>query len=396
MVEKLIFNLFAFTFFILMFLNLIRKNDTNYTYILAMQALGIFVNFLELMFEIKLAIAVKILIYILSIVLPIVVIVIEYKRNISITELINIIKAEICIRTDKYQQAERYLINITNRYPRNKQAHEKLGILYEKENKIEEAIREFEISINEEYNEKIYIKIGSLYEKNKKHEQAKTIFEEIIKENPESYEASMKLADVLYNMNEFKYAIQIYNTILKYYPNDYDIYYALGMTYTMLNDFQKAKENYNKAAQINSLSYHAKYSLGQLSLICEDLDEAIQYFEECLDAEEVDAKAYYYLARIAIIKGEREKAINYSNVAIEIDDRLYDKIQKDNIFITIRDKINKPDRTKKVERKEASIKEQQVEEHLEKMTKIVGKLKNDDIQMIENVMRSRQDEEKER
>ena len=41
MFEKIIFNVLAFTLFILIFFKLIRKNDTSYVYLLAIQFIGI-------------------------------------------------------------------------------------------------------------------------------------------------------------------------------------------------------------------------------------------------------------------------------------------------------------------------------------------------------------------
>ena len=54
----------------------------------------------------------------------------------------------------------------------------------------------------------------------------------------------MEFAEILYNEESYKEAIQIYNAALRYRPADYDLYYNLGMTYTMLNDFQKANKYY--------------------------------------------------------------------------------------------------------------------------------------------------------
>lgn len=399
MFAKLVFNVLAFTFFILMFLNLVRKNDSNYIYLLVLQFIGISVSFLELMLNITFGVIIKILICILSIIIPLIILLIEYKKNINITEILNLFKAEVLIKFKKYETAEKCLLNTIQKYPQSKEAHKKLAEIYEEQDKIEEAIREYEFSIESDYDEKIYLKIGSLYEKNGRNEQAKIIFENIVKESPDNYEASMALGNVLYNTDEFKYALQVYSRILNYYPEKYEIYYALGMTYTMLNDFKKAKENYQRAAEINSILYHAKYALGQLNLMYEDYDEAIKYFEECIDSEEVDAKAYYYLARIAILRGEQDKAVSYANMAIEINHRIYHKIVKDNIFITIIDKINKPDKgdsepqVKKKKKTNSDIKELISEEHLEKMTKISGKLKNDDIHMIENIKARNEDTE---
>ena len=181
---------------------------------------------------------------------------------------------------------------------------------------------------------------------------------------------------------------------LKYKPADYDLYYNLAMTYTMINDFAKAKECYEKAAQINSLLYHAKYSLGQLNLLYGDLDEAEKYFMECIDAEEVEAGAYYYLARIAMIKGQTDKAKNYANIAIEENPTIYEKMADENIFMPIIDEVNKPrinvEDKKKNKKKLLSKKEILIDMHLDNTCKLVGKLNNNDIEMIENVKKTKE------
>lgn len=46
MIEKIIFNVLAFTLFIILFFKLIRKNDTSYIVILAIEFVGIFLNFM--------------------------------------------------------------------------------------------------------------------------------------------------------------------------------------------------------------------------------------------------------------------------------------------------------------------------------------------------------------
>ena len=162
----------------------------------------------------------------------------------------------------------------------------------------------------------------------------------------------------------------------------------------MLNDFSKAKECYEKAAQINSDLYHARYSLGQLNLLYSDLDEAEKYFMECIDAEEVEAGAYYYLARIAMVKGETEKAKNYANIAIEENPTLYDKMADENIFMPIIDAVNKPkmsvESKKKNKKKILSKKEMFIDLYLDNTCKLVGKLNNNDIEMMENVKKSKQ------
>ena len=48
LIEKIIFNLIAFSLFIIIFFKIIRKNDTNYIGLLILQAIGITISFIEI------------------------------------------------------------------------------------------------------------------------------------------------------------------------------------------------------------------------------------------------------------------------------------------------------------------------------------------------------------
>ena len=50
LIEQLIFIILAFALFVYMFYQLIKKNDTKYVPILAIQALGIAIDFIQLYF----------------------------------------------------------------------------------------------------------------------------------------------------------------------------------------------------------------------------------------------------------------------------------------------------------------------------------------------------------
>ena len=50
-IEKIFFNLIAIALFTIIFLKLIRKNDTSYIFILILEFVGIAINFTELFFS---------------------------------------------------------------------------------------------------------------------------------------------------------------------------------------------------------------------------------------------------------------------------------------------------------------------------------------------------------
>lgn len=84
LVEKIIFTILSTYLLIAMFFKLIKKIDKIYISILVMQAFGIILQLIEIIFDLKFNILIKILMYIVSVIIPIFIILIENKgKNIS-------------------------------------------------------------------------------------------------------------------------------------------------------------------------------------------------------------------------------------------------------------------------------------------------------------------------
>lgn len=400
MLEKIIFNLLAFAIFIIVFAKFIKKNDTSYVYILGLQFLGIVINFIELIFSIRLNLFFRIVIYIFSVIIPLCILIYEHKKKIDFPEILNILLARIAMNSGNTEKAKEYLFNLINKYPESYIGHKTLADLYEKEGKYSIAVDEY-IRANELNNKDIRLnyKIGLLLNKDERPEEAITVLQDLLKKKPEYYEATNLLGEILYSNERYKEAINVYMNALRYHPGNYDLYYNLGMVYTMVNDFQRAKEFYQKAAEINSLLYNAKLSLGQIALIAGDLEEAEEYFKESVKGEDVEAGSYYYLAQVAILKGDKEKAINYMNIAVELDNTIYNKVQKEIVFAPIRNEIRKPEKNRNEERRRTKLllKERKALNHLSKTCSLISGLNNDDITMMKNIKKKElKKEEKQR
>ena len=388
MVEKIIFNLLAFAIFIITFGRFIRKNDTSYVYILGIEFIGIVINFIELIFSIKLNIFIKIIIYLLSIIIPEIILLIEHYKKVDFPEMLNITLAKIALKSGNTEQAKAYLFKLINKYPDSYIGHKTLAEVYEKDGKydlaIDEYIRSTEIN-NKDL--KISLNIANLLNKVERPDDAITMLQDILKKKPEYYDASNLLGEILYSNERYKEAISVYMSALRYHPGDYDLYYNLGMVCTMVNDFQRAKEFYKKAAEINSLLYNAKLSIGQIALIEGDLDEAERYFKESLKGEDAEAGSYYYLSQVAMLKGDKEKATNYMNIAVELEPYMYRKVQKETVFTPIKADIKKPTKEINEERRKnkMKIKEKKAINHLSKICSLSASLNNEDIAMMRKI-----------
>lgn len=389
MIEKIIFNLLAFAIFIIVFGRFIKKNDTSYVYILALEFIGIVINFIELLSNVTFNIFLKIIMYILAIVIPAIMLLIEYKTKTDFPEMLNIILAKIALHSGNTEKAKDYLFKLINKYPESYVGHKTLAEVYEKEENysvaVDEYIRATELNHNKDI--KLNYTIAKLLNKSNREEEAITVLQDILKKKPEYYDATNLLGEILCANERYKEAINVYMNALRYNPGNYDLYYNLGIVYTMINDFQRAKEFYEKAAEINSLLYNAKLSIGQITLIAGDLDEAEQFFKESLKGEDVEAGSYYYLSQVAILKGDKEKAANYMNIAVELDPKIYNKAQKETVFTPIKNEIKKPEKEKMEEKKQTKLlaKERKALNHLSKTCSLISELNNDDLTMIKNL-----------
>lgn len=375
LIEKIIFNVLAFSLFTFMFFQMIKKNDTNYVVVLCMQALGIAINFIEIIFTLHINAFIKVLIYLLSIVIPAIILFLEH-RNINLSEIIYILLAKFSLLIKNNKKAKDFLIKLVTKYPESYFGHKMLAEIYEKEGGMRKAIDEYVqvIDINKkDYNS--YYKISYLLNDLGKKTEASQMLETLLRNKPEMLEATLLLGDIYCDQERYKEATNIYYDALKYNPTSYELYYDLGIAYTMLNDFNNAKICYEKASEINTLLYNGYYNLAQISLLYNDLEEAEKYFMQSVMSKDIEPKAYYNLAKIYMLKGDKENAIKFLNVAIELDPSFYKKAEGEALFIPIKTYINFPEVEEEKEKTtKLTKKEQKVQAHLEKTMKLIGKL----------------------
>ena len=341
MISIIIFSIISISIFIFTVIKLIKENNSNYLFSLIPEFLGIIINFICIFFSIEPGIILLIIMYTLSVIIPIVLLILE-KNEINLSELLGIIKADYYKEKNQYDLARKQLINNVNKFPNSFLSHQKLGEWYEKNGELEKAEDEYlkAIEIKPKKYENYY-KLAVIYNKDKKKEQAIEVLRDVLKRKADYLDASITLGDILYETEMFKEAINVFQDALKYNPGEYKLYYYLGMAYTRINDFPNAKEYYKKAATINSTLNAAKLNLGQISLLFKEYDEAEKYFMECIenDDEEIQAESYYYLSKIKLINNENTIAVQYANIALELEPKLIEKMEKDIYFASILGKL---------------------------------------------------------
>lgn len=375
--EKIIFSIIAFSLFVIMFFKMIRRNDTIYIAVLVAQALGIALNFIEIIFSLSFNMTVKGAIYFVSIILPIYIIVTEAKKKIF-AERVKLLVARIALKLNNTKLAKKILLELAKKYPESYGTHRYLAEVYEKEGGMRKAIDEYVRAVDlnkKDYDS--YYRISFLLNELGKKDDAKVMLQNLLSKKPDYLNATILLGDIYCDIGEYKEALNTYASGLRYAPNDYNLLYSMGMAYTLLNDFKNAKICYEKAAIINNLLFNAYYNIAQINFISNDLEEAEKYFTKALDDEDLEADAYYHLGKIYMLRGDYDNAIKFVNLSIQLD-KTYIKIaMKEPLFIPVASKFDFPiidDEDIVEKKKNLTPNEERVRIHLEKTFKVVDML----------------------
>ena len=177
---------------------------------------------------------------------------------------------------------------------------------------------------------------------------------------------------------KFKEAVTAYIQAIKYNTENSGLYYNLGIAYSRINEFPLAKQCFEKTIDLDCNFYNAYYRMGQISLLYRDIEAAEGYFMQSMYGE-TEGKSYYQLAKIFLMKNDKDKAVLFITKAIEYNPKYFENIDKDPIFFTIRNQIERPENTDKKTIIEESKEEKIISDYLDdtyNLTKILNEKGN--------------------
>ncbi len=194
MIEKIMISLIAFLLFFYVFIfKLIKKNDTTYLVVLIIQAVGILLNFVHILFNIFSEIAFKLIIYVLCIIVPLAILILENK-GVNFSEIILTLTSRMFLSFGNRKKAKECLFNLVSKYDKSYRGHKMLAEIYEKEGGMRKAIDEYvkvlDIKGND-YNS--YFKISELLNDLGKKDESIQMLKELVKKKPELCKASKAL-----------------------------------------------------------------------------------------------------------------------------------------------------------------------------------------------------------
>ncbi len=377
MIGKILFILISFLLFVYIFIfKLIKKNDTTYLFVLVSQAIGILLNFIQVLFNILNDLLFNIIVAMLCIIIPILIIVLEI-NGFNFSELLSIALSKMYIAFGNVKKAKDTLIRLVTKYDKSYMGHKMLAEIYENEGGMRKSIDEYVKVLDIRSNDyKSYFKISKLLKDLGKKDEAIEMLTILSKQKPELYESNKMLGELLLEKEKFKEAINVYIQTIKHNQEKADLFYNLGIAYSRINEFSFAKECFLKTVELDSNFYNSYYRLGQISLLYKDISEAEKYFLQSMYGE-TEIKSFYQLAKIYMIKNDKAKALMFLNRATESSEEFYKKALEEPIFFSFKNEIIKPENNIQYTESET---EKNISEYLDNtynLTKILDKKKNE-------------------
>lgn len=188
------------------------------------------------------------------------------ESNQSQPEKVELLEGSQFLQQSNFKAAQESYKQTLEREPENLEAIYGLGIIYQHEEKYEEAKKYFERALNF-YGENgaILNSFGVVAANLGDHESARDSFEKAVKIDPSFLDAQKNLAEIYITTKEYEKGIEAYQEILKHHHDDIESLLNVGRLYYEIGDVDSTRFILEKVLEIDSENKFAKNSLKKLA-----------------------------------------------------------------------------------------------------------------------------------
>jgi tetratricopeptide (TPR) repeat protein len=183
----------------------------------------------------------------------------------------------------RLEDAVREYMMATQINPMYASPHNNLGTVYEKLGRTEDAIKEYmrALQIKPDYAE-VHYNMGKLYDKQRRFDIAVKEYLKAIKINPDYAEAHNNLAIAYASVGRIDDAIKEFRAAIKINPGSVKVHNNLGIMYARQGNTEDAVKEFLLEIKINPGFYSAHYNLGVAYKSQSRLKEAVKEFQTAL------------------------------------------------------------------------------------------------------------------
>jgi len=234
-------------------------------------------------------------------------------------------QAIVALRKGKLDEAERDLKSVLVIDPDNAEAYYRLGLLYVKRRKIDQAIEYFKKSTRlAPSNIRIGLKLAELYETLGRYAEAQTEYKRLLavgKKDRRLKRVEKRLAistgRELAKKGELNAALLVFNGLLSEFGDDPEVLFNIASTYVLLNRVQEAKQTFQRLLKYQPKNLLAHFNLANIYEREGNLDKAIEHLETIDRLNAKNRITRVARERLGILRGRRFMAQRRFRAAVE-------------------------------------------------------------------------------
>ncbi len=199
-------------------------------------------------------------------------------------------------------------------------AHNNLGVASFKQDRIAEAIDQYQEAIRLKPDDiEAHYNLGDAFYREGQMDEAIRQFQEAIRLKPDFAEAYYNLGNALHKQGQMDEAIRQYHEAIRLKPDLADVHNNLGIALKEKGQMDEAIHQYEEALRLKPDFAEACYNLGNALYKQGKVDEAVRQYQEALRLQPDDAKAHSNLGSALDKLGQTDEAIRQYQEAIRLE-----------------------------------------------------------------------------
>jgi tetratricopeptide (TPR) repeat protein len=199
-------------------------------------------------------------------------------------------------------------------------AHLNLGNVFLKEDKVHEAISQYDsaIAVHKDFAEAHY-NLGIALGLQEEYDRAISQYYTALRLKKDHWKARFHLANALAKSGRLDEAISQYEKVIELRPGDAEVHNNFALALTKKGKIDKAIEHYNRCLQIEPDSVEVLNNLANALAEQRKFEQAVAHFKKALSLKPDFVQTYYNLANVLRETGQLDEAAAYYRGAIQLD-----------------------------------------------------------------------------
>jgi len=249
----------------------------------------------------------------------------EFREAVRLNPFVTDIRVELAVillKTGKIAEAKEALRQVADTEEYAPQLHAILGKIYYASKEYDNAVKEFEKSIQENPDDAdVYLDLGTVYAEINEYVKARETLESLLKVIPDFFLAYYYIAKIEIARNNLDEGIKYYNLSLQNNPDFLGAWLELGELYEKTDMINEAITAYNKALDLMPQNINIHEKIGYLYTKNDNAKAAIKYFKEALSIDSTNLDLHLKLGIIYFSEKDYARAIDEFNyILVSIPD----------------------------------------------------------------------------